>query len=209
MGRIQFFSPHIDFFSFEKRAWRSHRHVAGLDEVGRGAWAGPVTAAAVVFSPDVRIDGVRDSKVLTPKKREELFPMICEKALSFGIGFIDSQVIDEINILEATKTAMIQAVQKLSLTPDHLLVDGQMALDLKISQESIIDGDALSFTIAAASILAKVARDRLMVDFSRRYPGYGFEKHKGYGTKIHREALERRGCLPIHRRSYRPVQEFL
>ena len=196
----------IDFLSYEKKAWCSFRYVAGLDEAGRGAWAGPVVAAAVIFAPEVIIDGVRDSKLLTPKKREELFPVICERALSFGVGLIDSHTIDEINILEATKCAMVQAVQKLSVTPDHLLIDGPIFLDLKISQEPIIDGDALSFTIAAASILAKVTRDRLMVDLSRRYSGYGFEKHKGYGTKVHREALEKKGCLPIHRHSYRPIR---
>ena len=198
-----------DRLYFENRAWSKFQFVAGIDEAGRGAWAGPVVASAVILDREQIIEGVRDSKCLSPKKREKLFDEIKAKALSYGIGIIEPAIIDEVNILEATKLAMKSAIEQLSPVPDHLLIDGNMGLDLPLSQEAIIDGDDLSVSIGAASILAKVTRDRLMVEYGDAFPGYGFERHKGYGTKIHRVAIEEQGCSIIHRRSYRPVAEAI
>lgn len=198
-----------DLFFHERRAWERCRFVAGLDEAGCGAWAGPVVAAAVMFEQGVGIDGVNDSKVLTAKKREKLFDEICARATSFGVGIVESSVIDQINILQATKQAMVQAIEKLSVKPGHLLIDGNITLNMAISQQAIIDGDALSFTIAAASILAKVTRDRLMMDLAQKYPAYGFERHKGYGTMVHQVALARSGVSPQHRCSYAPVAKLV
>lgn len=194
--------------SFDLTYFNQYKYVAGLDEAGRGAWAGPVTTAAAIFAPDVIIDGVNDSKKLTPKKREKLFDEICAKCLCYGIGMIESDEIDQINILEATKKAMLIAIASLSIRPDFLLVDGNMTLNTEIAQAAIIDGDALSHSIAAASILAKVTRDRLMTALSQSYPQYGFENHKGYGTREHQMALRQNGVLTIHRKSYRPVAEL-
>lgn len=194
---------------FEKQEWEKHRFLVGIDEAGRGAWAGPVVAAAVVFDPHFFLEGVKDSKLISPQKRETLFTGICKNAVSYGVGIVDSVTIDTVNILEATKQAMLMAVSQLQIEPDCLLIDGNITLATKFKQRAIIDGDDLSFTIAAASILAKVTRDRLMRSYSQAYPEYGFEKHKGYGTKIHREALKSRGCTPIHRKSYAPVADFL
>lgn len=199
----------VDLFYHEKQAWQQGQTVAGLDEAGRGAWAGPVVAAVALFHPHTQIAGVNDSKVLTPAKREQLFPQICSEALGYGIGIVESTVIDQINILEATKQAMLMALKQLQFQPDLLLVDGNMKLDVDCPQQAIINGDALSFSIAAASILAKVTRDRLMVALAKNHPEYGFERHKGYGTQIHQEALARVGCSPIHRRSYAPVAQVL
>lgn len=194
-----------DLFFHERQAWQRFSFVAGLDEAGRGAWAGPVVAAAAVFVPGVVIDGVNDSKILSPKKREKLFDEICARATSFAVGIVECSVIDQINILEASKVAMIQAIDKLSPRPDYLLIDGNMTLNVDIPQAAIVDGDALSFSIAAASILAKVTRDRLMVLLAQKYPLYGFERHKGYGTGEHQAALSRVGVSPQHRFSYAPV----
>ena len=199
----------VDFFYFENRAWQRFGLVAGLDEAGRGAWAGPVAAAAVIFEPGVTIAGVDDSKVLTPKKREFLFEKICASAKAYGIGMVGPEKIDQINILEASKLAMLKALEMMSCRPEHLLIDGLIHLETDVSQEAIVDGDALSFSIAAASILAKVARDRVMVELDKTYPGYGFASHKGYGTKEHRRNLTKLGCTLIHRRSYRPVARVL
>jgi ribonuclease HII len=188
---------------FEQKLWNSGVHViAGIDEAGRGPLAGPVVAAAVVFPPDVLIPGVGDSKTISAPKREKLFDEILRQAVSSGIGIVEPDVIDEVNILNATFLAMNRAVDQLSILPDHLLVDGNIFRGSSIPHSTIIDGDALSFTIAAASILAKVTRDRLMLDYDLRYPGYGFARHKGYGTKEHREAIARLGQCPIHRRSF-------
>lgn len=192
----------------ERQLWPIYPHIAGLDEAGRGAWAGPVVAAAVVFPIGFFIPEVDDSKKLSPKVREKLFDQIKASCVSFGIGLVESQVIDQINILEASKQAMLIAVSQLSPQPDFLLVDGNMTLNTPLKQKFLIDGDALSHSIAAASILAKVTRDHLMVDLAQSFPNYGFEKHKGYGTKFHQEALKNHGCLEIHRHSYRPIQVF-
>ncbi len=176
--------------------------IAGLDEAGRGPLAGPVVAGCCVLDPEVMVLGVNDSKKLSEKKRAELFPLIQEKALSYGVGIVDEKVIDQINILEATKLAMKKAVQALSVQPDLLLIDALRLPDLVIHQEDIIKGDAKSVSIAAASILAKETRDRIMREYDSVYPEYGFAKHKGYGTKEHIEAIRKYGPCPIHRRSF-------
>jgi ribonuclease HII len=195
--------------SFENQYRTRFARMAGVDEAGRGAWAGPVVAAAVIFEPSHFIDGIDDSKKLTPKKRDQLFDVILRECVSYGVGVIPHDVIDAINIWEATQKAMNAAIAALSPQPDFLLIDGAWRIKNPIEQVAIIDGDALSHSIAAASIVAKVTRDRLMAELSKTYPAYGFEKHKGYGTKIHRESLNANGCSPIHRRSYAPVAEVL
>jgi len=202
-------SSTISLLDFENQYWSQYHYIAGFDEAGRGAWAGPVAAAAVIFDQGVVIEGIDDSKKLAPKKREQLFDKIKKNCVSYGIALVDAEVIDEINILEATKKAMLMALSQLSPQPDLLFIDGQMTLKSDIPQKAIIDGDALSHSIAAASILAKVARDRLMVDFAKTFPDYGFEQHKGYGTKKHQQALVQNGCLSIHRKSYGPIAKLL
>ena len=187
----------------ERKLWEHGLFaVAGIDEAGRGPLAGPVVAAAVFFSRDFFIADVDDSKKLSPVKREYLFDRIMEGAGSVGVGIVDNTIIDEINILNATFLAMHRAVDQLSVRPDHLLVDGNRFAPNGIPFTTIVDGDARSFTIAAASIVAKVTRDRLMRDFEREFPGYGFGQHKGYGTRKHLEAIARLGFCPIHRRSF-------
>jgi ribonuclease HII len=182
---------------------KGFQYVAGIDEAGRGPLAGPVVAAAVIFPPDVHIDGVDDSKKLSQTERERLFGLIQEKALSVGTGIVSHQVIDEINILEATMRAMGEAVAALSLPPHHLLIDGNRYRDTRIPFTTIIGGDAKCFSIASASIIAKVTRDRLMMEYHDRYPQYGFAKHKGYGTRDHIEAIRKFGPCDIHRKSFR------
>ena len=189
---------------YERALWdRGVRIAAGLDEAGRGPLAGPVVAAAVVFPPDLFISTVDDSKKLTARCREELYDRINAEAIAVGIGISDHRVIDDINILNATLRAMHEAVRRLSIVPEHLLVDGNRFAENGIPFSTIVDGDARSFTIAAASIVAKVTRDRIMVEYDRTYPGYGFAGHKGYGTREHRAAIETMGLCPIHRRSFR------
>ena len=175
--------------------------IAGMDEAGRGPLAGPVVAAIAVMPLDDPIDGVDDSKKVSEKKREKLYDLIREKAIAYKIVAVDEKTIDEINILEATKKAMYECIDTLSITPDVVLVDA-VKLKAKVPTRSIIKGDALSYSIAAASILAKVYRDRLMRDYDTLYPAYGFAKHKGYGTKDHVDALKEFGPCPIHRRTF-------
>ncbi|MEO8166856.1 MAG: ribonuclease HII [bacterium] len=188
---------------FEREYWsKGETAIAGVDEAGRGPLAGPVVAAAVIFHREQFIDGVNDSKVLDAEEREELYGKITTEALTFGVGIVEHTVIDEINILQATYKAMHEAVRQLSIQPSLQLIDGDRFLENGIPHKTIIDGDALSFSIAAASIIAKVTRDRLMVEYDLQYPGYGFARHKGYATKEHREAIDRLGFCDIHRRSF-------
>lgn len=182
--------------------------VAGVDEVGRGPLAGPVVAAAVIFIKKTPIQGLNDSKKLSPKVREFLFRQIVPQAL-IGIGRVSESAIDEMNILEATRLAMREAILALPCTPSLLLIDGNIHLDLPLRQMSIIEGDAQSASIAAASIVAKVYRDSLMDELDKTYPAYGFALHKGYPTPLHLAALRRNGVSPIHRKSFRPVAEAL
>ncbi|MEH7234790.1 ribonuclease HII [Bacillus sp. JJ1562] len=183
-------------------------YIAGVDEVGRGPLAGPVVAAAVILPQDAYLPGLNDSKKLSEQKREELFQKINECAISVGIGIIPANVIDDVNIYQATKQAMKKAIFGLSVMPDHLLIDA-MELPIDIPQTSIIKGDANSVSIAASSIIAKVTRDRLMVRLSHEYPHYGFEKHMGYGTAFHLEALKKYGVTSEHRRSFAPIRELI
>lgn len=176
--------------------------IAGVDEAGRGPLAGPVTAAAVVLPEDAVIDGLNDSKKLSEKRREELFDVIRDKALAYAVYSVDEKRIDEINILQATFEAMRGAVGALDVIPDLVLVDGNRSPGLELPCETVVKGDSKSMSIAAASILAKVTRDRYMRRMAEIYPGYGFEKHKGYGTKAHYEAIERLGICDIHRRTF-------
>jgi ribonuclease HII len=189
---------------YEKKYWdNGKRYIAGVDEAGRGPLAGPVVAAAVIFPSDVMIDRIKDSKVLSEKERERLFDIINEKAISVGIGIVDHNVIDAVNILNATFHSMHEAICKLKYEPEHLLVDGPHFPGANIPFTKIVDGDSECFSIAAASIIAKVTRDRLMVEYDKRYPQYGFAKHKGYGTKAHLEAIKKHGPCEIHRKSFR------
>ncbi len=186
---------------FEKK-YDSYAYICGVDEAGRGPLAGPVVAGAVIFPKDVDILYVNDSKQMSEKKREELYDVIREKALASAVGIVDAARIDEINILQATYEAMRKAIEGLAVTPDLLLNDAVVIPELTMKQVAIIKGDAKSVSIGAASILAKVTRDRMMVEFDREYPGYGFAKHKGYGTKEHYEALKRLGPCAIHRSTF-------
>lgn len=193
----------VDLWEIE-RAWfaKGVGCVCGVDEAGRGPLAGPVCAAAVILPPELEIPGLDDSKKLSDKRRRELFPVIQEKALSFGIGWASQEEIDQINILQATYLAMRRAVEQLTVLPELALVDGNRAPSLPMPVETIIHGDGLSASIAAASVLAKVSRDDLMLSLAKEYPEYGFEIHKGYGTKAHYAALTAHGPCPIHRRSF-------
>ena len=190
-------------YSYEKQAMeKGFKTICGIDEAGRGPLAGPVYAAAVILPIDLEIDGLNDSKKLTEKKREALFDIICEKAISYSVGIATEEEIDEINILNATFLAMRRAVDGLSIKPDYALIDGNQHPKLSIPDETVVKGDGKSLSIAAASILAKVSRDRFMLEIAEKYPEYCFEKHKGYGTKLHYEMIEKYGVSPVHRRSF-------
>ena len=188
-------------FENDARA-RGFEIVCGIDEAGRGPLAGPVFAAAVVLPFGIEIEGLNDSKKLSERKREMLFDIICEKAVSFGIASCDEKEIDEINILNASMLAMKRAHEKLSLNTDIALIDGNKTPDLKCKSEAIVKGDAKSASIAAASILAKVSRDRFMLEMAEKYPEYEFKKHKGYPTKLHYEKLSQFGPCEIHRMTF-------
>lgn len=177
-------------------------YLAGVDEAGRGPLAGPVFAAAVILADDVIIESINDSKKLSEKKRERLYDEICEKAISYCVASVDEKEIDDINILQATFKAMRNAVSGLSVTPDYVLIDGNKSPSTSFAEETVVKGDSKSMSIAAASILAKVSRDRYITEIADKYPGYGFEKHKGYGTKAHYEAIEKLGICPIHRKTF-------
>lgn len=182
--------------------------IAGVDEVGRGPLVGPVVAAAVILPFNYHLEGLNDSKKLSEKKRNELYPIIIRDAISYGIGVIDSKKIDEVNIYEASRLAMYEAIKNLKVKPEHILVDA-MPLYLDIPSTSIIHGDALAASIAAASIIAKVTRDNMMYELDKQYPNYGFAKHKGYPTKSHLEALKKYGPLENYRFTYGPLKEYI
>lgn len=189
-----------------KRAAAGFSCVAGIDEVGRGSLAGPVVAAAVVLEPGYRLPGVNDSKLLTAARREELLRQILRSARAWGFGAAQAGEIDDINILNATRLAMRRAVEALHVRPDHLLIDAVELADVPVAQTAIIKGDRISVSIAAASIAAKVVRDRVMEYFDRLYPGFGFASHKGYGTSAHMRAVAEKGPCPIHRLTFRGVR---
>ena len=178
--------------------------IAGVDEVGRGPLIGPVVAAAVILPKNFKLEGLTDSKKLSEKKREELYKIIKEKALSIGVGVISEKRIDEINIYEATKEAMTEAINNLDIKPEHILIDA-MPLDLDVPTTSIIKGDLLSISISAASVIAKVTRDHMLYDIDKEYPMYDLKNNKGYGTKKHLEAIQKYGITKYHRLSYKPV----
>lgn len=192
----------VDYSIENEYKARGYNIICGIDEAGRGPLAGPVYAAAVILPPDCVIDGLNDSKKLTEKKREKLFDEIKEKALAYGIASADEKEIDEINILNATFLAMKRAVDALSVKPDLALVDGNQKPHTGIEEVTVVKGDAKSMSIAAASVLAKVSRDRLMLETAKEYPQYEFERHKGYGTKLHYEKIAQYGVCEIHRRTF-------
>ena len=190
-------------YRYEAQAWRTGlSRIAGIDEAGRGPLAGPVVAAAVVIAPDRRIKGLCDSKLLPAEKRETLFALIQERAIAVGVGVVDHLTIDRINILEATRVAMMQALAGLTLVPELVITDFVKLRECPCPQRNLVDGDARCATVAAASIVAKVTRDRLMCALDAEYPEYGFAKHKGYATAEHIAAIDRHGLCPLHRRSF-------
>lgn len=196
-------------FQYEELHWkRGRKHIAGIDEAGRGPLAGPVVAAAVIFQKNPQIPWVNDSKKLTPQIREELFDIIIDKSLCYGVGLADVDEIDKINIYQASLLAMKRALQNLGIRPEHVLVDGRVFPESDIPATAIIAGDSLCYSIAAASILAKVTRDRIMCNYDIEYPQYGFAEHKGYSTPGHLDAIEKFGYCPIHRRSFHPKRFY-
>ena len=193
-------------YRYEAQAWRAGvARVAGVDEVGRGPLAGPVVAAAVVLDPGRRVKRLADSKLLTPERREELYALIVERAVAVGIGIIDHLTIDRINILQATRLAMLEALRELKVAPDLVITDYVALSGLACPQKNLVDGDARCATVAAASIIAKVTRDRIMLEVDKQFPEYGFARHKGYATADHLAALDRHGACPIHRRTFSGV----
>jgi len=190
-------------YHYEARAWRAGViRVAGLDEAGRGPLAGPVVAAAVVIDPDRRIKRLADSKLLTPERRAELYDVIMARAVAVGVGIVDHLTIDRVNILQATRLAMLEALHELKVTPDLVITDFVALAGLACPQRNLVDGDARCATVAAASIIAKVTRDRIMVEVDKQFPEYGFARHKGYGTADHLAALDTHGPCPLHRKSF-------
>ena len=194
--------------AYEKECYaRGMKLIAGVDEVGRGPLAGPVVAASVILPKACKIPGLNDSKKIPKSKHKEIYEAVLQNAIAIGIGIKDNHVIDQVNIYEATKLAMMEAIGQLDPQPQHLLIDA-MKLDLPISQTSIIKGDANSLSIAAASIVAKVTRDQMMEEFDRKYPGYDFAQNAGYGTAKHLAGLDKLGVTPIHRRSFEPIKSM-
>ncbi|MBE7087903.1 MAG: ribonuclease HII [Clostridiales bacterium] len=193
----------MDKLEYENElAQQGYKYICGVDEVGRGPLAGPVVCAAVIMPLNDIIEGVDDSKKLSAKKRENLYEKIKQKAIAYAICRVEPQVIDEINILEATKLCMKNAVEALKITPDFVLTDGNMTLDINIPQKSVIGGDAKSYSIGSASIIAKVFRDKIMDEYAEIYAEYAFDKNKGYGTAAHIKGIKEAGLCPIHRRSF-------
>lgn len=221
MGGTETAARGAGFVDFEADALaQGFKAVAGVDEVGRGPLAGPVVAAAVILPAGFSHGEIKDSKLLSAKQREKLAPLIQEAALSWALGMVDVEGIDRLNILRASLTAMAQALGGLSVAPDYALIDGNQKIPLEVfaaygvnfvapAQQTIVKGDQLCLSIAAASIVAKVARDQMMVDYDRQFPEYGFAGHKGYGSAAHLAALRRYGPTPIHRRSFKPVRDLL
>lgn len=202
-------SPHLQHETALRE--QGFRFIAGLDEAGRGAWAGPVVTAAVILPldrPDLVqiLAGVNDSKKLSPIVRAGLFDLIRQTALAVGVGQAPAEVVDQINVMGATRYAMQQALEQLTIQPDYLLLDHLVLPGVNLPQAGFPKADSISLTVAAASIIAKVTRDRLMVEFGQQYPGYGFERHKGYGTSLHQAALAEHGPCSLHRQSYEPVK---
>lgn len=199
----------MDLLKYEKELYDNNiQYVAGVDEVGRGPLVGPVVAACVVLPKNYNLEGLTDSKKLSEKKRDKFYDIIIRDALGVGIGIISPEVIDEVNIYEASKLAMIEAINNVKCKIEHILIDA-MPLELDIPSTSIIHGDALSLSIAAASVIAKVTRDKMMYELHEKYPEYGFNKHKGYPTKLHLENIKKYGILDNYRKSYKPVKEIL
>ena len=199
-----------DLLTYEKELYKKGiKLIAGTDEVGRGPLVGPVVAAAVILPENYYLEGLDDSKKLTEKKREKYYDVIYKDAISVGIGVVDAKTIDEINILEASRLAMKMAVEDLKVKPEHILSDAMKLDNQGIPYTDIIHGDALSESIAAASVIAKVTRDRMMYDLDKAHPEYGFAKHKGYPTKLHLENIKKYGVLDNYRFSYKPVKEII
>ncbi len=184
------------------------KYIAGVDEVGRGPLVGPVVTAAVILPINYKLDGLTDSKKLTEKKRDRFYDIIMNDAISVGIGIINNEIIDKVNIYEATKLAMIEAINNLNVKPEHILIDA-MPLNIDISHTSIIKGDAKSLSIAAASVIAKVTRDRMMYELDEKYPMYNYKKNKGYPTKEHIDAINKYGINNLYRKTYGPVKDYL
>lgn len=198
-----------DLYEYERNLIKQGiKLIAGVDEVGRGPLVGPVVTAAVILPVNYKLEGLTDSKKLTPKKRDKFFDIIMQDAISVSIGMKDNKVIDEVNIYEATKLAMMDAIGGLNVKPEHVLIDA-MPLDLEIPHTSIIKGDAKSLSIAAASVIAKVTRDRMMDELDKKYPMYNFKKNKGYPTKEHIEAINKYGIIDGYRKTYGPVKEVI
>ena len=199
----------IDLLSYEKDLYqKGFSLIAGVDEVGRGPLVGPVVASAVILPKNYVLEGLTDSKKLSEKKRNLFFEIIMHDAISVGIGIVDSQIIDQINIYQASKLAMIKAIENLSVRPDYILTDA-MPLEINTPSISIIHGDALSLSIAAGSVIAKVTRDKMMVELDAKYPEYGFKKHKGYPTKEHLENVKKFGVLNNYRFTYKPIRDLI
>ncbi len=199
-----------DLLKYEKELYKKgFKLIAGTDEVGRGPLVGPVVAAAVILPQNYQLDGLTDSKKLSEKKRDKFYDIIMKEAVSVGIGVVDAKTIDEINILEASRLAMKKAIMDLKIVPEYVLSDAMKLNNIDIPYTDIIHGDALSLSIAAASVIAKVTRDRMMYELDVQYPLYGFAKHKGYPTKLHLENLRKYGVLDNYRFSYKPVKEIL
>lgn len=200
----------VDLYQYEKELWKNGINlIAGIDEVGRGPLIGPVVTACVILPKDFVLEGLTDSKKLSEKKREEFYDYIMEHAISVGIGMMDEKVIDEVNIYEATKLAMYQAVEKSKVKPEHVLIDAMKLDKLEMPSTSIIKGDAKSISIAAASVIAKVTRDRMMIELDKKYPMYGFKSHKGYPTKKHIEAIKEYGLIDGYRKTFKPISEMV
>lgn len=198
----------VDLYKYEKELYKSGcKYIGGVDEVGRGPLIGSVVAACVILPFDFALEGLTDSKKLSEKKRDEFYKIIWDKATSIGIGMVDEKVIDEVNIYEATKIAMKKAISDTNIKPDHVLIDA-MPLDIDVPTTSIIKGDAKSISIAAASVIAKVTRDKMMYELDKIYPMYGLASNKGYGTKKHIEAIKKYGITKYHRLSFKPVSEY-